>query len=486
MRDRLPTRGLAIGALIAVLAGGISLFDPVTSAAPMARAAGWLDAPATPAASPVSPVVGPDFSAIVERYGPAVVNVAVEGNGSTPGPGEAPQTGQPPVTQPHAFGAPSRPDNQPTFGLGSGFIINPDGVILTSAHVVADSTTVTVRLSDQREFTAKVIGLDRPSDVALLKIDAQNLPTVVIGDPTRLRVGAWVLAIGSPHGFDSTATAGIVSATTRSLPHQAYVPFIQTDVPVNPGNSGGPLFNANGEVIGVNSQIYTDTGGFQGLSFAVPIDVAMKVAKRLESDGVIRRGWLGAGVQDVSQALADAFGLPTPRGALVNNVDKNGPAAEAGLQPGDVVLAIDGVAINRSFDLPPKVADLAPGARSTLDVWRRGETRQLAVVVGALKVEAAAAPAAPARGQGRLGLSVRALSPKEADALDEGGGLLVQSVSGPAARAGMQPGDVVLAINGEPVTTVEKLRTLADKSGHHAALLIRREGAKLFLPLTLG
>jgi serine protease Do len=486
MLDRLSTRGLAIGALLAALAGGISLFDPANSVAPVARAAGWLDPPMTATATPATPVVGPDFSGIVERYGPAVVNVAVEGNGSSPTAEELPQRNPPPVTQPHGFGAPSRPDDQPMFGLGSGFIVSADGVILTSAHVVAGASSVTVRLSDQREFAAKVIGLDRPSDVAVLKIEARDLPTVAIGDPGHVRVGAWVLAIGSPYGFDSTATAGIVSATTRSLPHQAYVPFIQTDVPVNPGNSGGPLFNTSGEVIGINSQIYTDTGGFQGLSFAVPIDVAMKVAKRLATDGAIRRGWLGAGVQDVTQPLAEAFGLPKPRGALVNSVDKDGPAAKAGLQPGDVILGIDGAAVNRSFDLPPKVADLAPGTRSNLEIWRHGETKQFAVVIGALKVEAAATPAMPAQGQGRLGLSARALSPKEAEALDEGGGLLVQSVSGPAARAGMQPGDVVLAINGEPVATVEKLRSLAEKSGHHAALLIRREGAKLFLPLTLG
>ncbi|HKU97659.1 MAG TPA: Do family serine endopeptidase [Vineibacter sp.] len=485
MPSSFKSRSLLTAMAVAALAGTVSLFDPANSVAPVARAAGWLDTPAI--ATAPAPIAGPDFSGIVERYGPAVVNVAVEGNVRSPADEDAPSQDQGLTPgAPRGPRSPARPGDQPVFGLGSGFIVSPDGMILTSAHVVAGATDITVRLSDQREFTAKVVGLDRPTDVAVLKIDAQDLPTVVIGNASRLRVGTWVLAIGSPYGFDSTATAGIVSATTRALPHQAYVPFIQTDVPVNPGNSGGPLFNASGEVIGINAQIYTDTGGFQGLSFAIPIDVAIKVAKRLADGGTITRGWLGAGVQELTQPLADAFGLSKPRGALISTVDKDGPAAAAGLQTGDVVLAVDGVAINRSFDLPPKVADMAPGTRTTFDIWRRGANKQLAVVVGELKVEAPAAPAKPADGQGRLGLSVRPLLPQEAQAIDESGGLLVQAVSGPAARAGIQAGDVVLAVNGEPVTTVAALRALAEKSANHAALLIRRDGAKLYLPLTLG
>lgn len=485
MPSKFETRGLAAVALLAALAGGTALFDPANTVAPIARAAGWLDTPTTTA---ITPIAGPDFSGIVERYGPAVVNVAVEGNAPPPSDDEssaAQDQGLVPG-MPRGPKSPARPGDQPVFGLGSGFIVSADGMILTSAHVVAGASNITVRLSDQREFTARLVGLDRPTDVAVLKIDAQDLPTVTIGDGRHIRVGTWVLAIGSPYGFDSTATAGIISATTRTLPHQAYVPFIQTDVPVNPGNSGGPLFNASGEVIGINAQIYTDTGGFQGLSFTIPIDVAIKVAKQLVTGGTITRGWLGAGVQDLTQPLADAFGLSKPRGALISNVDKDGPGAAAGLQPGDVVLAVDGTAINRSFDLPPKVADMAPGTHTTFDIWRRGANKQLAVVIGELKVEAPAAPAKPAEGQGRLGLSVRPLLPQEAQAIDENGGLLVQAVSGPAARAGMLAGDVVLAINGEPVTTVAMLRALAEKSGNHAALLIRRDSAKLYLPLTLG
>ncbi len=483
MPSRVTSRSLVIAAFLAALAGTVSLFDPAHNVGPVARAASGFDG-AVPATAPVA---GPDFSGIVERYGPAVVNVAVEGAGRSAVDEEAspPDHGLMPG-EPRGSRSPTRPGDQAVFGLGSGFIISQDGMILTSAHVVAGATEITVRLSDQREFTAKVVGLDRPTDVAVVKIDAQGLPTVAIGDASRLRVGSWVLAIGSPFGFDSTATAGIVSATARALPQQAYVPFIQTDVPVNPGNSGGPLFNANGEVIGINAQIYTDTGGFQGLSFAIPIDIAIKVAHKLAADGAITRGWLGAGVQELTQPLADAFGLPKPRGALISNVDKRGPAATAGLHVGDVVTAVDGVAITRSFDLPPKVADMAPGTRTTFDIWRRGTATQLSITVGDLKVAPTPAPAKPAVGQGRLGLSVRALSPQEAQAIDESGGLLVQAVSGPAARAGMLAGDVILAFNGEPVSSVASLRALAEKSGGHAALLIRREGATLYLPLTLG
>ncbi len=481
----IPTRGLAVAALAAALAAGISQFDPVLSVTPDARAAGWVDPPSASASTPTAPVAGPDFSGIVGRYGPAVVNVSVESN-VRPTADDEPDQGAQTPEMPRRFGPPRQRGDRPMFGLGSGFIVDPDGVILTNAHVVAGASHVTVRLTDQREFTAKVVGIDRPTDVAVLKIEARNLPVVVIGDVRRVHVGEWVLAIGSPYGFDSTATAGIVSATARSLPHQAYVPFIQTDAPVNPGNSGGPLFNARGEVIGINSQIYTDTGGFQGLSFAVPIDVAMKIGKQLLAGNEIRRGWLGAGVQDVTQPLADAFGLPKPGGALVTNVDKDGPAAKGGLQVGDVILKIDGAPVSRFFDLPPKVADIAPGTRSTMEVWRRGETRQIAIVIGELKSTEAVASTTPAEGQGRLGLAVRPLSPLEAESIAESGGLLVEQVSGPAARAGVRPGDVVLAINGEPVTNADKLRTLAAQSRHHAALLIQRDGARLFVPLNLG
>jgi serine protease Do len=265
------------------------------------------------------------------------------------------------------------------------------------------------------------------------------------------------------------------------------VPFIQTDVPVNPGNSGGPLFNTRGEVIGINSQIYSDTGGYQGLSFAIPISVAMKVQKQLVATGAVHRGWLGASVQDVTQALADAFGLPKPGGVLVSNVENDSPAAKAGLQSGDVILKLNGNDLARSGELPPRIADLAPGTRANLDVWRRGEAKQIAVVIGERHVDTRpqADNGAPAS-QGRLGLAVRSLSPDEARSINESGGLLVEGVSGPAARAGIQPGDVVLSLNGEAVTTVDGLRGLIAKAHDRAALLIRRDNAKIFVPLDLG
>jgi serine protease Do len=384
------------------------------------------------------------------------------------------------------FGMPDRPDPRPSRALGSGFIVQSDGLILTNAHVVKNASSVTVKLSDQREFPAKVVGIDEATDIAVLKISARDLPTVTLGDAGHVRVGEWVVAIGSPFGFENTATAGIVSATARALPHQSYVPFIQTDAPVNPGNSGGPLFNARGEVIGINSQIYTGTGGYQGLSFAIPIDIAMKIEKQLVATGTVHRGWIGATIQDVTQPLAEAFGLPKPGGALVSNLEKDGPAAKAGLKVGDVILKVGGNDLQRSGDLPPRIADVAPGTRIDLEVWRHGDIKQLSLQVGEKAATPTSKTADAAKGQGRLGLSVRPLSPDEARTIDEKGGLVVESVTGPAERAGIERGDVVLAFNGEPVTSVEALRALIAKAHEHAALLIWRDNAKLFVPLDLG
>jgi serine protease Do len=352
---------------------------------------------------------------------------------------------------------------------------------------VRNARTVTVKLSDQREFPAKVVGLDRATDIAVLKIEASGLPTVTLGDASKVRVGEWVVAIGSPYGFENTVTAGIVSATARALPNQSYVPFIQTDASVNPGNSGGPLFNARGEVIGVNSQIYTDTGGYQGLSFAIPIDIAMKVQKQIVTSGTVHRGWIGATVQDVTQPLAEAFGLAKPGGALISGVEKDGPAAKAGLQSGDVVLKVGDQPVARSSDLPPRIADLAPGTRALLQVWRQGQAKEVAIVIGERSPQSAAGIGdRPATSPDRLGLALRSLSPDEARMINEAGGLVVEDVSGPAERAGIQPGDVVLAINGQRVSSIEELRALAARSRDHAALLIRRDDARLFVPLDLG
>ncbi|TXL73027.1 DegQ family serine endoprotease [Vineibacter terrae] len=482
-KKNILTRGLAAVALVSVLGGAIVEFAPKTLTSTAALAAGLGDEPAR-AATAAPAMGGPDFSPIVERFGPAVVNIRVEGTARAASDDTPMFPGMPPDFA-RRFGL-ERPD-RPVRGLGSGFIVASDGLILTNAHVVKNARTVTVKLSDQREFAAKVIGLDQATDVAVLKINAKDLPTVTIGDADKVHVGEWVLAIGSPYGFENTVTAGIVSATSRALPNQSYVPFIQTDVPVNPGNSGGPLFNTRGEVVGINSQIYSDTGGYQGLSFAIPISVAMKVQKQIVAHGTVHRGWLGATVQDVTQALADAFGLAKPGGVLVSSVEQDSPAAKAGLQSGDVILKLNGSEVPRSGDLPPRIADLAPGTRAHLDIWRRGEAKQLAVTIGERHADqqAQADSSTPAT-QGRLGLAVRPLSPQEARSIDEKGGLLVEGVTGPAARAGVQPGDVVLSFNGQPVTSIDALRGLAAKAQDHAALLIRRENAKIFVPLDLG
>jgi len=378
------------------------------------------------------------------------------------------------------------PQNQvPTHGLGSGFIVSPDGVILTNAHVVDDASEVTVKLTDKREFQAKVIGSDKQSDIAVIKIDAKDLPVVKLGSASGVKVGEWVLAIGSPYGFENSVTSGIVSAKSRSLPDESYVPFIQTDVAINPGNSGGPLFNMKGEVIGINSQIYSRTGGYQGLSFAIPINVAVKVKDQLQQYGKVSRGRLGIVIQEVNQQLADSFGLKTPSGALVSSVEEGGPAAKAGLKSGDVILKFDGKDISRSAELPARVADIKPGTKATLQVWRSGATKNVEVTVGEMKDAKVASAAAPGEAHGRLGLAVRPLTPEERQQVGSKG-LVVEGVSGPAARAGIQAGDVVLSVNGAPVQSVEQLRAQVEKSGKTVALLVQREDTKIFVPVDLS
>jgi serine protease Do len=430
----------------------------------------------------------PDFSTIVRQFGPAVVNVSTSGmrKAAFDGPG----FGQIDPDDPfwrffRHFGGPRPQEGVPTRGLGSGFIVGSDGVILTNAHVVADASDIQVKLTDRREFKARVVGLDKATDVAVLRIDARDLPTVKLGDPARTRVGEWVLAIGAPFGFENSATAGIVSARARSLPNEGYVPFLQTDVAVNPGNSGGPLFNLAGEVIGINSQIYSQSGGYMGLSFAIPIDVAMKVEGQLLAHGKVTRGRLGVTIQEMNQALAESFGLPKLAGALVSAVEDGSPAARGGLQPGDVILSLDGQEIASSSDLPQRVADLKPGARVKLDVWRKGRHQEIRVVVGQVQEEQVASNdgAAP---QGRLGVTVRPITPEEQRQADLRGGVVVEGVNGPAARAGLQPGDVLLSVSGTPVTGVEQLRALVARAGKHVALLVKRGEARIFVPVAIG
>ncbi len=453
--------------------------------------------PAISVPASATPVMAlPDFSGLVEKYGPAVVNISVTADNRKVSASDdedgMPDLGNLPPGLRNSpffknFPMPQMPRQGPMRGVGSGFIVSPDGVILTNAHVVANADEVMVKLTDRREFKAKVLGSDKTTDIAVLKIDASNLPSVKIGDPAQTRVGEWVVAIGQPYGFENTVTSGIVSAKGRTLPEDSYVPFIQTDAAVNPGNSGGPLFNLKGEVIAVNSQIFSRSGGFQGLAFAVPIDIAMQVEDQIQHHGKVSHGKLGVTIQEVNQALAQNFGLKSPGGALVSSVQKDGPAAKAGIEPGDVIVKFNGKDINRSADLPPLVAGVKPDSRVTLEVWRDGKPKQLSATVGALDDKTTLAAAAKADlGKGRLGVAVRPLSAEEKRQADVPGGLLVEDVAGAAARAGVRPGDVIVAVNNTPVKSPEQFKELVAKSGKAVALLVQREDARVFIPVPLG
>ncbi len=471
---------------------------------------------------PVEPahaqVVLPDFADLVERQGGAVVNISttqvVRGGGRG-----LPQLPNIPEDDPFfEFFRRFLPPNQGAPGprdlesrsLGSGFIISADGFILTNAHVVEGADDITVRLTDKREFRAKVIGADRRTDIALLKIEATGLPRVALGDPSRLRVGEWVIAIGSPFGFDNSVTAGIVSAKGRALPQENFVPFIQTDVAINPGNSGGPLFNLRGEVIGINSQIYSRTGGFMGLSFAIPIDVAMDIVTQLRSTGRVARGRIGVVIQEVTRELAESFGLKKPMGALVNSLEKGGPAQSGGIEPSDIILRFDGKVVNTSGDLPRLVAATRPGSRVPVEVWRKGQSREFTVTV-ADTPEERAAPRGPQRGQpgpqgqapqpqpqpqgpnvsGRVqprqGLSVIDLVPEQRAQLRLAAGVLVDEAQGNAARAGIRRGDVVVAINNVEIKTAEQFNALMGQfeRGRNVALLVRRGENSIYIPLRI-
>lgn len=452
--------------------------------------------PSAPAAAAITPAIPhpgaattaaglPDFTALVRNSAAAVVNIRVASRASTVPTREQAQAPSPFEWFFRGMPGQERPD-RPQQGIGSGFIVGADGTILTNAHVVDGADEVVVRMRDRREFPAKVIGLDTETDVAVLKIDASGLPVARIGDPAQLQVGQWVAAIGSPYGLEHTVTAGIVSATSRSLPSEAYVPFIQTDVAVNPGNSGGPLFNLDGEVVGINSQIYSQTGGWQGLSFAIPIDVAMQVKTQLVANGKVTRGRLGVAIQEVDDSLARSFGLDKPMGALVTSVEEDSGAASAGVRPGDIILAVDDTRITRAVDLARAIAGRDPGDEIGLEVWRDGSGQTLQARVGGRETAVEIAAAVNASSPQRLGVTVRALSASERAESGLNSGLLVSEANGPAAQAGIQAGDVILALNGTPVKDPDQLQRLLSGEQKQVALLVQRGQSRIFVPVRLG
>jgi serine protease Do len=471
----------------APLAAPVVAGTAATPAVPQNAAAG------APAPVPAPMIALPDFSVIASRNGPAVVNISTVGSTKTGfqrGERAADPFGDDPFFEFfRRFQGPQRGGGRevPTHGVGSGFIIGADGTILTNAHVVRDAQEVTVKLTDRREFRAKVLGSDPKTDVAVLKIDAKNLPVVPLGRSTDVKVGEWVLAIGSPFGLENTVTAGVVSAKGRSLPDDSNVPFIQTDVAINPGNSGGPLFNTRGEVIGINSQIYSQSGGYQGLSFAIPIDVATRIRDQIASTGKVVHARLGVTVQEVNQGFADSFQLATPEGALVSSVEKGGPADKLGLKPGDVIRAMNGQKIVASGDLPAMVSLAMPGDKVALEVWRQGKSVQLEGKLGnASERNVAAAEEQGPSAKLRLGLALRQLDPQERRQAGLPSGLVVEDANGAAASAGVQPGDVLLSVNGHAVNSVSDVREVVAKSDKSVALLIQRGEDRIFIPVRLG
>lgn len=487
--------------LVAILAGSILGAGALT--AMTGNRAQATSVPASSLAAPQSTMSLPDFSQITERNGAAVVNISV--TSITTGDDEdmadaqaAPRRGLPRMNPNDPFFEFFRnfqgrggmaPDQTPSpvHAQGSGFIISPDGIILTNAHVVRDSKEVIVKLIDRREFQAKVLGSDPKTDVAVLKIEAKNLPVVPLGSTRDLKVGEWVLAIGSPFGFENSVTAGVVSAKRRSLPNDGLVPFIQTDVAVNPGNSGGPLFNTRGEVVGINSQIYSRSGGYQGLSFAIPIELASHVKDQIMATGHASHARLGVSVQEVNQTFADSFHLERPEGALVSSVEAKSPADKAGLKSGDVIQKVNGQAIVASADLSALIGATTPGEKVSLEVWRQGKRENLSATLADASDKAEHVAKSDSAGdKGRLGLALRPLQPQEKRQAGISQGLLIEDASGAAAIAGVQAGDVLLAINGLPMDGVDQVRAAVAKADKSVALLIERDGNRIFVPVRLG
>ncbi len=432
----------------------------------------------------------PDFTALVDQAGASVVNISTfHGKGKGMPDLEDLDEDSPYYEFFKRFGgvpdAPGMRPQQPSRGVGSGFIVSPDGYIVTNAHVVDGATEVIVKLTDRREFTARVVGSDKRTDIALVKIDAQNLPALALEAKPAVKRGEWVVAIGSPFGFENSVSAGVVSGVHRALPDGQMVPFIQTDVAVNPGNSGGPLLNAAGQVVGVNAQIYSRSGGYMGLSFAIPASVAAKVADQLRTHGKVAHGRLGIGIQALDQTLAQSFGLTDASGALVGQVEKDSPAAKAGFKSGDVIRKIDGVAVVDSTDVTSRIGNAAPGTKLTIEVWRAGKAVDLVATVGTLDDGKIAQAGDEVEAKGKLGVAVR---PRSADEQKAGGkaGLVVEKSGGAAAKAGVQPGDVIVGVGSAAVSSVDELRSLVDKAGKTVALLIERQGRQIYVPVKLS
>ncbi|HYQ52819.1 MAG TPA: DegQ family serine endoprotease [Pseudomonas sp.] len=447
----------------------------------------------------------PDFTTLVEQASPAVVNISTKQKlpDRRIAAGQMPDLeGLPPMFRefferniPQQPRSPRGDRQREAQSLGSGFIISSDGYVLTNNHVVADADEIIVRLSDRSELQAKLVGTDPRTDVALLKVEGKNLPTVKLGDSEKLKVGEWVLAIGSPFGFDHSVTKGIVSAKGRTLPNDTYVPFIQTDVAINPGNSGGPLFNMSGEVVGINSQIFTRSGGFMGLSFAIPIDVAIDVSDQLKKDGKVSRGWLGVVIQEVNKDLAESFGLDKPAGALVAQVLEDGPAAKSGLQVGDVILSMNGQPIVMSADLPHLVGTLKDGAKAKLEIIRNGKRQNLDVTIGAMPDDDAdiatgtGADGSAERSSNRLGVSVSDLTAEQKKSLELKGGVVIKEVQdGPAAMIGLRPGDVISHLNNQAIASAKQFTEIAKDLPKNRSVSMRvlRQGRASFITFKLA
>jgi serine protease Do len=479
----------AVGLLAVGAATGLSAAHGVmhTAAAPIATSAS-ADSNQPASSQPIPMTTVPNYRAIVSRNQAAVVAITTAGPIPTNGPQEfnfGPNGDDNPFAQFFRGFQMPRPRGV-QHAQGSGFLISSDGLVLTNAHVVDGAKEVTVKLSDHREYKAKVLGADKTSDIAVLKIDAHNLPTVTIGDSNKLDVGDYVLAIGEPFGLEETATAGIVSAKRRSLPGDGYVPFIQTDAAVNPGNSGGPLFDASGAVVGINAQIYSNSGGFQGVSFAIPINLAVQVKDQIVKTGKVTHSRLGVEVQTLNQSLADSFKMSSPNGALVAKVVPDSAASEAGIKVGDVILKFNGAPVIDAGSLSQQVGVATPGQKASIEIWRNGKTLDLTATIGNAAALTADNGSSGQSSQEKLGLALRPLNPEERQEAGVPGGLVVEDVQGRAAEAGIQPGDVVLSVDGTPVQTVAQLRKMVKDHDKQIALLIQRGDARLFVPVTLG